>query len=57
MLILDDLNVFQKMYTDTLEKVCHYLMIHYSEMMSVYPDDEFYEFFQEEFNQFKYYDI
>jgi hypothetical protein len=57
MLILDRDNVYQKHY-DCLKNVCYLLMDHYNFMLGLPHNTEIDNFFfQEEFDEFKFYDV
>ena len=56
MLIPDPSNVYQK-YPDCLESACRMMMDHYNFMLGLSFNTQFENFFyQEEFNEFKFYD-
>ena len=57
MLILDSEHIYQK-YPDCLENVCRSLMEHYNFLLSLPGNTEVDNFFfQEEFDEFKFYDV
>jgi len=57
MLIPDSANVYQK-HPDSLERVCRTMMDHYNFMLGLPFNTQFENFFyQEEFAEFKFYDV